>query len=476
MPLALGAAILATGIAAPWTGSYDANGALYSIAARNYLRHGLIATRGGQVCNAGLLRPQDFRFYSHHPPGISLSLAASFAVFGEHEWSGRLVPLLFTLGAAALLYFMARELGGPLAGSFAALVFVVQPMVGLYGRMPDHEAPGAFFALLLTWMYLQWQRTGRRGWPLAMAGATFLGVWFAWVVFIVPWLLLGHGWLVRRRDLRPMLIPAAGALLGLASVLGHIALVEGGLGGLGQALVHRFGAQALDRDVSGSFTLAQFVERQGVYFWTGFSVLAACLSLAWAWRVGRRKRDAALLAAALAAFALANVLGPRQGAYVHIYYQFYLALPLALTAGLALGALPRRRAWQAAAFALAALVAAEGMTKLVPVWRAQRWDGFLGSYHFYPYQLRMADYLRRHTEPGDRILLLCDLPYSFRQLTYYSDRNIRVVADEEEAKRLWGEDGYTKAFALRHISGYAIMPLFTTGSPPMLEYVGGPGQ
>jgi len=215
-PLAVGACLMAVGIARPWTGSYDANGALFSTAARNYLRYGLVATRGGQVANAGQLRPQDFRFYSHHPPGISLTIAASFALLGIHEWSARLVPLLFTLGAAACLYRIACEMGGRLAGFLATLVFLVQPMVALYGRMPDHEAPAAFFALLLAVLYLHWQRTDRRGWLVAMAAAAFVGMGYAWVVFIVPWLLLGHCWLTRRRHARAMLLPVAGAVIGFA--------------------------------------------------------------------------------------------------------------------------------------------------------------------------------------------------------------------------------------------------------------------
>ena len=162
MPLAIGIRLLTLGITEQWTGSYDANGALFSTAARNPLRYGLIATRGGQVYNAGQLTPDRFRFYTHHPPGISLTIAASFALLGEAEWSARLVAILFTLGATALLYLVARELAGPWVGFFAALVFVVQPMVAFYGRMPDHEAPATFFALLLTWLYLRWAREQRR--------------------------------------------------------------------------------------------------------------------------------------------------------------------------------------------------------------------------------------------------------------------------------------------------------------------------
>ncbi len=169
VPAAYGSLLLCLEIGEPWTGSYDANGALFSTVARNYRRYGLVATGGGQVVNSGQLEPGQFRFYMHHPPGLPVTMAASFAVFGEREWSARLVPILFTVGAAVLLWVVANELAGPLAGFFATLIFVAQPMVAFYGRMPDHEAPAAFFALALAALYLRWRREQGRGWLAAMS-------------------------------------------------------------------------------------------------------------------------------------------------------------------------------------------------------------------------------------------------------------------------------------------------------------------
>jgi len=455
VPLAVGAGLMSIQIARPWTGSYDANGALFSAAARNYLRYGLLATRGGQVVNGGQLEPGQFRFYAHHPPGISLTVAASFAVFGMHEWSARLVPLLFTLGATSLLYGIARGLGGARAGFFAALAFAVQPMVAFYGRMPDHEAPAAFFALLLVALYLRWRRGEQRRWLWAMGAAAFVGIWYAWVAFVVPWLLLGHCWLTARRKSPWMLLPAAGALLGFLAVLGHVAIVEGGLGELWRALSYRTGAQAGDRAVRGQFGLGTLLSRQGEYFWLGFSALAACLALAWLLGIGRGKRADALVVAALALFALFNLVAFKQGAYVHIYYQLYLALPLALAAGLALDGLSRRRPglWLVGAVCLAGLVGAEGWAKLARIRSAR----------LYLDQLRIAAYVERNTQPDDRILLLTGEPTNFRQVTWYADRNITVVTDRAAADRLWASGGFTKAFDVGGLgSEVQYVPLFLT--------------
>ena len=449
VPLLVGAALLCINIAEPWTGSYDANGALFSTAARNTLRYGLVTTRGGQVVNAGRLAPDQFRFYAHHPPGISLTVAGSFAVFGVHEWSARLVPIACTLGAAALLYLVATELAGAWAGFFATLVFVVQPMVAFYGRMPDHEAPAAFFALALVACYLRWQRTERKAWLVAMCAAAFVGLWYAWVVFVVPWLLLGHHLLTTRRGWRWMLLPAGAAVLGFLSVLGHIAWIEGGLAGLWGALGHRLGAQAGDRAAEGTFGLGGFVARQAAYWWTCFSGVSLAACVAWALGLGRRSRSEALLVIALLLFGLFNVVAFKQGAFVHIYYQFYLALPLALAAGLALDGLRRRRVkgrpLVAVSLLAAALIAGEGWPKLTPI----RW----AVIPQYTDQVSLASWLKERTTPDDRVLVVWRERSSFSQLTYYADRNLVVAPDRVAADRLATEHDFTKWAICDPVSG-----------------------
>jgi len=457
VPLVVGAAMMAPGITRPWFGSFDANGASYSTAARNYLRYGLVATRGGQVINAGELRACDFRFYAHHPPGISLTIAGAFAVLGEHEWTARLVFILFTLGAAACLYRIGAEIAGRLAGFCAAMAFVLQPIVALYGRLPDHEAPGTFFALVLGALYLQWRRDAHPRWLAGMAGAAFVGVWYAWIVAAVPPLLLAAEWVSRRGRAAWLLIPVGAAVLGFLTVAGHVALLQGGLDELWRALCHRLGTQAGERAAQGQFGVGGFLGKQATYFWQGFSGVSATLAVAWLLGLGWPGKPGTLLVGALAATALFNILAFRQGAYVHIYYQFYLSVPLALASGMALGAVWRRgrtALWPAVALALLAVTALETQRKLIPA----RVGEALGA--FYPHHAWLAEQVRANTRPDDRILLLCDWPYSFRQLNYYADRNALVVPEATEAESLWRQGGFTKAFGVFRASGWVFRPLF----------------
>jgi len=424
VPLGVGAALLCVNITEPWVGSYDANGALFSTAARNYLRYGVLATRGGQVVNAGALTPERFRVHAHHPPGISLLVAASFALFGEGEWGARLVAVVFTLGAALCVFAIANELSGRLSAFLAMLAFVVQPMVAFYGRMPHHQAPGLFFSLLTLVLYLRWRR-GHGVWGVVgMCCAVLVGIWCAWMVFVMPWLLLGAHRLAGRKGWLGVLPAVAAAVVGFGSVVAHVAVLEGGLGELLGALFHRLGSAAADRGPQEAFGLWDFLRRQWLYGVTGFSPVAWLLLAGWVAGLGRG-REWPLLAA-LAVFGLANVVGFKQGAYVHIYYQFYLSPFVALAAGFALAGLWRRGkglVWPAVAACLVAAMAGDCAWRLARIHRAV----------FYAEELAVARALRQSTDPAERLLVVWNHRSTFRQLAYYSDRDVVVVADRRAA-------------------------------------------
>ncbi len=424
VPLGVGAALLCVNIAEPWIGSYDANGALFSTAARNYLRYGLLATRGGQVANAGALTPGRFRFYAHHPPGISLLLAASFAVFGEAEWSARLVTVVFTLGAALCLFAIADDLGGPLPAFLATLAFCVQPMVSFYGRMPSQQPPGLFLGLLTVVFYLRWRKGGGAWAVVGMCCAVLVGLWFAWMVFVMPWLLLGSHLLADRKGWRSLVPVVVVAVAGFGSVVAHIAVLEGGLGELLGALAHRLGSAAADRGVQEAFGLWDFLRRQWLYAVTGFSPVAWLLVLGWIAGLGRG-REWPLLTA-LAVFGLTNVVGFKQAAFVHIYYQFFLSPFVGLAAGFARAGLWRRKRgllWPALAVCLAVAMAGDCAWRLARIHRAV----------FYIEELEVAEAIRKATKPTDRLLVVWNHHSTFRQLTYYSDRDVVVVPDRRAA-------------------------------------------
>src|SRR5207249_4185600 len=75
----------------PWVEDDNWYGAVYSQAAHNNLRAGLLATGGvpATLYFGPLPIPRE-AFYVHHPTLFPLMVTGAFAVFGEAEWVARL--------------------------------------------------------------------------------------------------------------------------------------------------------------------------------------------------------------------------------------------------------------------------------------------------------------------------------------------------------------------------------------------------
>lgn len=62
--------------------------------------------------------------YMEKPPLLYWLTAISFAIFGEHEWSARLVPALSALSCVAMILWFGRHIGRVAASRLAALMFI----------------------------------------------------------------------------------------------------------------------------------------------------------------------------------------------------------------------------------------------------------------------------------------------------------------------------------------------------------------
>ena len=160
------------------------SGALYSTIARNYLRYGW-ATYLGPARSTGLVPADQLVFYAHHPPLLVWLIAMSFAVFGEHEWATRLVPLLFSLGSLLIMYALATRHFNRSVGLLATLLLAVVPMAAYYlGPFPDVHGPQVLFLMLLSlFWYFRWIESGKRGHFMGLALAVFGGILSDWPGF-----------------------------------------------------------------------------------------------------------------------------------------------------------------------------------------------------------------------------------------------------------------------------------------------------
>jgi 4-amino-4-deoxy-L-arabinose transferase-like glycosyltransferase len=169
----------------PWIGSLDYNAAVWSQAAHNILRAGLGETSGASSgFYFGPLPIPPWGYYLHHPPGLHLVLTVLFALFGEHEWVARMVPIICSLLSAILLWLLVRSCLGIRAATLSAAVFACLPMELRYGKMVNFEPAVLMLILGALLCIRRWQLSTNPHWKTAALGFLILGMWVDWAAYI----------------------------------------------------------------------------------------------------------------------------------------------------------------------------------------------------------------------------------------------------------------------------------------------------
>lgn len=332
---------LSQGITRPWVGMHEAwNGSFFSLIARNYLAHGLIGTRFGQVTNPLELVPKPFEYYSHHPPLLPLSVALFFSVFGESEWSARLVPILLSTASVPLVFLLGGELWGKRTGLIAAALFIINPMFLYYGRMVDHEPLVVFFMLASVFAYVRWVRGDRR-FLWVLCAALFFGGMADWPAFyLIPVLTLHYLIFVEKKG-RDALLPLGVAAASFALIFIHVL-------SLGHAAYQDLFASFTKRAnedpaahpnlVINTSTLWNLLTTRARKLFPSPLIRIAALGPVAALlpRYGKQRLSGFFLLCGLFLVATIHVVLFQEGAYAHEYWIYYFLAPIALSAGLLL--------------------------------------------------------------------------------------------------------------------------------------------
>ncbi len=171
------------GIKAPFIwGHYGYHAGFHGCNARTLLRHHIWTP----AQYAGRSLPPAKVYYLHHPILMHPYLALGFALFGQHEWVIRSVPVTFTFLALFALAWVVRRLYGPGPALAAAAVFVLLPQNLIFSHLIDHETPGLFYSILATGTFVLWMERGlwRHGLvSLAAAGLAGLTDWPPYPIF-----------------------------------------------------------------------------------------------------------------------------------------------------------------------------------------------------------------------------------------------------------------------------------------------------
>lgn len=192
--LAIGLMLLSRNITTQFTGWREDNSAMFSIFARNHLYYGLGQTKLFNIWDNSLTLPDNPRRYLNRPSLLSLWTAIPMAVFGDHEWVARSVPIATTLGSALLLMAIISRLHSPLLGLLTGLFYVMLPVTAYFGRIVNYDSPVQFFSLLVLHGYLQWTGLYGNGYSRKTGAvyyivAVVLGTGTGWTVAIMAGLI-----------------------------------------------------------------------------------------------------------------------------------------------------------------------------------------------------------------------------------------------------------------------------------------------
>lgn len=323
--LILGLIFLTQNLNKPFYGHHDFNSVYYSMMAKNYLKYGLLPTKLGQVVNPGYILPDKFDFQTHYPSTFPLLLALSYKLFGIHEWAGRLVPLIFSLGILILLFKIARQLEfSPLAG-LASSIVAVTPMLRYFGKLPVHEPLVVFCSLLSVYFYLKFIRQPQRHWLIALYFSAFFNASISWPGYLLYPLLTLHALIYYRRRWLSVAVVNLVLVISFGLHLFHVHLLTNDWlgGGLIKALLFRLNLSATNGFTWGKYLIQE--ARWITVYYTRILLLSAvifCFSL-----IKKQKISLAQsIIITLALFGLSYVLIFSNMVFIHDYFNiFFLA-------------------------------------------------------------------------------------------------------------------------------------------------------
>jgi hypothetical protein len=338
--IVVAAAVQGRGIGAAWShGDHNGwGGAFYSNIARNYLRYGYVETRFAPVISTGDTPVEERRYYLTHPPLIGLAVSVAFHLFGEHEWSARLVPLAFSLGCILLIYRLGSSMASRETGLAAAGIYAFLPVEIVYGAHVDPQGPPlAFFSLLLFLAYLEKR-------PLLATGALVLGAGFDWPIHYLAGLLAIHA-LASRSDRGAWgagLLATSVLLVALFFLYARLVAPHPRQLYLESTAEDAFlfwtGIRVAPDRIPGRSieapTAREWLARMGSHFDSLFTVPILALTAFGLVVYGARRSGGELRI--LLFWGLLHVLLFPLGAFVHDYWSIYLAPGLALAAAVAL--------------------------------------------------------------------------------------------------------------------------------------------
>lgn len=446
--LGLIVAFQATGITDPLIDGHAWRQTDTAAMARNFYRHGF-----------RLLYPQiDWGgsgpgYVESEFPLVPFLAAVAYRLFGTHDFVGRIIGVLFSLGTGVMVFLLAKHYFGCRAASLAVWGLAASPLFLFFGRAFMPEAAMLFFSVALIYAFSVWMERGGWGWFAAAAVAGSLAfllkipslylLWPVAALSFVKWrwktLIRKELWLLGT----VMILPAVLWYLHAAQ-LRHQTGLTFGIWDFGQ---DKWGNLAIWSDPA-FYALLWTRLHQEVITATGLFFAAIGLLLP-----GRdlRQREGHVLLLCWAGSIALYVLVVANGNKIHQYYQLPLAPVFAIGVGRALDWVGR--SWKAMDLRIenrrvGQLLGWLSVVLLVGIMVWPSWQFANDNYRRLPMAVNALLYeagrsIQEITQPDDLLLVAYD-EGRMPELLYYADRRgwrfdlIACNAKEIEAKASLG--------------------------------------
>ncbi len=350
--LFISAAICSQDLSNRWIGYKDEDGAFFHFIVDNYHRYGLGQTELAQILNVEEAPQEKWDVYVHFPQLLPVLMYLGTELWGNSEFSLRLVMWFSTLIAAALVYKLMATIFNAWVGIWGLAFYGLAPMVVFTSRVPEYEPLATMFMLaaLLAYIYGLRRPPGLR-WPVVATLMVSLAALTGWAVYIFSALLFGHALLFGQRKHKIVTL-AMGMAVGLMGIL-FVMHIEFSTPHSLETLINRYEYRTSttdgDPEDGKTFSLLQLAGKALVQMATGYTptvmvfALLATILLIWQpdhWKklpIGER-----LLPSVMILTGLGYGYVTKQAAYHHEYMWYYLGVGLTLSAAPAVGLLWER--------------------------------------------------------------------------------------------------------------------------------------
>ncbi|MBN1794955.1 MAG: glycosyltransferase family 39 protein [Candidatus Omnitrophica bacterium] len=332
----LAGVLLCWGLFLPYVKAWEVG--ILELFAKHHLLYGLKISRGLPIMDMLGGRPN---YYILHPPLVPLLLALSFKFFGIHEWSARLIPIVFSLSGLIFFFLLVKGIADRKTALLSMFFMSLMPMFNYYGRIVNYEAITLGLSIVFLYLFVQFIHTGKLFFALMLAFISVLGVLSDWPFVLF---LLSPALYIRYKK------------KGAAAYAGLMLLAVLTIVGIFLFFIKTV-PFSLNRQLSGFFYHCQHrslllhigfyrtLIKNVILNFTPCGVL--CLAL-WIHMVRKKKirmtDEVNLVARMLLLFGAALPLMTPHAAYIHVWTLQYLTPAMALIAALVVGRLKKQ--WQ----------------------------------------------------------------------------------------------------------------------------------